>query len=78
MAHLTEKAISETHTDLPAYSDTLGTWGKCHCKQIVTVSGEICISGNEIALINSRLRDNPRECSGEEEDDGDTSRQRED
>ena len=25
-------------TDLPAYSDTLGTWGKCHCKQIVTVS----------------------------------------
>ena len=25
-------------TDLPAYSDTLGTWGKCHCKQIVTVT----------------------------------------
>ena len=25
-------------TDLPAYSDTLGTWEKCHCNQIVTVS----------------------------------------
>ena len=25
-------------TDLPAYSDTLGTCGKCHCNQIVTVS----------------------------------------
>ena len=26
------------NTDLPAYSDTFGTWEKCHCKQIVTVS----------------------------------------
>ena len=25
-------------TDLPAYSDTLRTWEKCHCNQIVTVS----------------------------------------
>ena len=22
------------HTDFPAYSDTLGTWEKCHCKQV--------------------------------------------
>ena len=27
-----------SNTDLPAYSDTLGTWRKCHCNQIVTVS----------------------------------------
>ena len=25
-------------TDLPAYSDTLGTWEKCHCNQNATVS----------------------------------------
>ena len=25
-------------TEVPAYSDTLGTWEKCHCKQIVTVT----------------------------------------
>ena len=26
------------NTDIPAYSDTLGTWGKCHSNHIVTVS----------------------------------------
>ena len=26
------------YTEVPAYSDTLGTWEKCHCNQIVTVS----------------------------------------
>ena len=25
-------------TEVPAYSDTLGTWEKCHCNQIVTVT----------------------------------------
>ena len=25
-------------TEIPAYSDTLGTWEKCHCNQIVTVT----------------------------------------
>ena len=25
-------------TYLPAYSDTLGTWEKCHCNQIVTAT----------------------------------------
>ena len=25
-------------TEVPAYSDTLGTWEKCHCNQIVTVN----------------------------------------
>ena len=27
-----------TDTDVPAYSDTLGTRQKCHCKQIVTLN----------------------------------------
>ena len=27
-----------TATEIPAYSDTLGTWEKCHCNQIVTVT----------------------------------------
>ena len=36
-------------TDFPAYSDTLGTREKCHCKRGVTVtsvivSGEVCIN----------------------------------
>ena len=26
------------NTDFPPYSDTLGTWEKCHCNQIVTVT----------------------------------------
>ena len=26
------------YTVFPAYSDTLGTWEKCHCNQIVTVT----------------------------------------
>ena len=26
------------YTEVPAYSDTLGTWEKRHCNQIVTVS----------------------------------------
>ena len=25
-------------TEVPAYSDTLGTWKKCHCNQIVTIT----------------------------------------
>ena len=25
-------------TEVPAYSDNLGTWEKCHCNQIVTVT----------------------------------------
>ena len=25
-------------SEVPAYSNTLGTWEKCHCKQIVTVT----------------------------------------
>ena len=28
----------KNYTEVPAYSDTLGTWKKCHCKQIVTVT----------------------------------------
>ena len=28
----------ERHIDIPAYSDTLRTWGKCHSYQIVTLS----------------------------------------
>ena len=27
-----------TGTDFPAHSDILGTWEKCHCNQIVTVT----------------------------------------
>ena len=32
------KLLRSTNTDFPAYSDTLGTWEKCHCNQIVTVT----------------------------------------
>ena len=28
----------ECSTEVPAYSDTFGTWEKCHCNQIVTVT----------------------------------------
>ena len=31
-------------TEVPAYSDTLRTWEKCHCNQIVTVSRGILVS----------------------------------
>ena len=30
--------FSKLSTEVPAYSDTLGTWEKCHCNQIVTVT----------------------------------------
>ena len=32
------KNIKNIYTEVPAYSDTLGTWEKCHCNQIVTVT----------------------------------------
>ena len=32
------KKFTLTTTEVPAYSDTLGTWEKCHCNQIVTVT----------------------------------------
>ena len=28
----------QLNTEVPAYSDTLGTWEKCHCNQIVAVT----------------------------------------
>ena len=31
-------------TEVPAYSDTLGTWEKCHCNQIVTVTRGILVT----------------------------------
>ena len=33
-----EIGISNFSTEVPAYSDTLGTWKKCHSNQIVTVT----------------------------------------
>ena len=33
-----QRGEGESNTDFPAYSDTLGTWEKCHCNQIVTVT----------------------------------------
>ena len=33
-----ETVYGDRDTDLHALSDTLGTWEKCHCNQIVTVS----------------------------------------
>ena len=30
--------LGDNATEIPAYSDTLGTWEKCHCNQIVTVT----------------------------------------
>ena len=33
-----ERKINTGSTEVPAYSDSLGTWEKCHCNQIVTVT----------------------------------------
>ena len=34
------------NTDVPAYSDTLGTWPKCHCKQMAIY----CVTVTECIL----------------------------
>ena len=39
MTRITQQGILETYTGRPAYSDSVGTAKKCHCKQNVTLTG---------------------------------------
>ena len=38
------ETVKYINTVFPAYSDTLGTWEKCHCNQIVAVSRGVLLT----------------------------------
>ena len=51
--HLTENWCFNNHTDFPAYSDTLGTREKCHCKRGVTVTTSFLYMKGQLGTVKT-------------------------
>ena len=51
--HLHETGMELACTDFPAYSDTLGTREKCHCKRGVTVTTSFLYKKGQLGTVKT-------------------------